>query len=199
MRQVVAIHGGDAFSSYDAYLSFLKSLVIESVEFFKRKKDWKASLQEALGSGYEVLSPQMPNKHNAKYVEWKLWFEKLIPFLKDGVILVGHSLGVSFLAKYLSENKFPKKIAATLLVAGPYDTDGYRPIPEFVLPSSLAFCEQQSGRIFLYHSADDPVVAFSEFAKYKNAFPRATARAFYDRKHFNQETFPELLSDIKSI
>ncbi len=63
----------------------------------------------------------MPNKTNAQFEEWKIWFEKFIPFLNDGVILVGHSLGGVFLAKYLSENKFPKKIGGVFLVSAVYE------------------------------------------------------------------------------
>lgn len=199
MKQIVVIHGGDSFPTYDEYLSFLKNLKVESIDSFRAKKDWKTTLQEALGGGYDVLLPRMPNKNNAKYLEWKFWFEKIIPFMKDGVILIGHSLGASFLAKYLAEERFPKKIRAMLLVSGPYNMSDYRPVAEFVLPDSLVRCERQCDKIFLYHSKDDPVVPFPELVKYQKALPSATARIFEDRQHFNQETFPELVADIKSI
>ena len=129
-----------------------------------------------------------------------MWFEKLIPFLNENVSLVGHSLGALFLAKYFSEERFPKKVRAAFLVAAPYNRANDAPsIAEFVLPDSLALLEQQVGKIFFYHSKDDPIVPFSELAKYQKALPSATARVFDDRSHFNQETFPELVVDIKSI
>lgn len=144
----------------------------------------------------------MPNKQNAKYEEWKIWFEKIIPFLEDGAILIGHSLGGVFLARYLSESVFPKKIAATMLVAAPYFEgrlrDGTRG-EDFVAPDSLESFARQGGEIFLYHSEDDPVVPFSELAKYQAALPSATARVFKDRKHFNQPDFPELVADIQNL
>ena len=62
----------------------------------------------------------MPNLINAKYNEWEIIFNKLVPFLNDTIIFIGHSLG-GVLAKYLSENKFPKKILATFLICAPYD------------------------------------------------------------------------------
>lgn len=199
MKQIVTIHGGDAFATYETYLDFLRNRKIENVEYFKGRHDWKDTLPEALGSEYEVLLPEMPNKRNARYLEWKIWFEKLFPFLHEEVILVGHSMGACFLAKYLSEETFPNKISATFLVAGPYDQDGDRPIVEFVLPSTLADLEMQGGKIFLYHSTDDPIVNFTELAKYHAALPNATTRTFTDRGHFNQEQFPELIVDIKSF
>ena len=199
MKQIVVIGGGDAFPTYDAYFSFLKNFKPESIEYFKRGEDWKAGLQETLGRAYEVIIPRMPNRSNAKYLEWKLWFEKLFPFLNDEVILIGHSIGAVFLTKYLSWEPFPKKILATVLVSGPYDTDEDRPLVEFTLPNSLALFKEQSSKIFLYHSKDDPTVAFSELAKYQKALPHAQSRVFDDRQHFNQENFPELVADIKSL
>lgn len=198
-RQIIVIGGGDEFPTYEAYFSFLKNFKVENIDYFKRGRDWKANLQEALGDTHEVLIPRMPNSNNAKYVEWVIWFEKLFPFLNDEVILVGHSLGASFLAKYLSEEQFPKKILATFLVSGPYDSDGNRPMVEFTLPHSLALLEEQGGIISLYHSKDDPVVAFSELAKYQKALPSAKITVFDGRKHFNQESFPEIVADIQSI
>lgn len=111
MKQIVVIGGGDAFPTYDAYLSFLKNFKAENIDYFKETPNWKSSLQEVLGDEYEVLAPRMPNKSNAKYVEWEIWFEKMFPFLNGEVILVGHSLGASFLAKYLSEEQFPKRFS----------------------------------------------------------------------------------------
>ncbi|MGH7174930.1 MAG: alpha/beta hydrolase [Minisyncoccia bacterium] len=199
MRQVVAIHGGDAFATHEEYLVFLRDYKIESADYFKRAPDWKANLQAALGADYEVLLPQMPNKWDAKYDEWKLWFEKMFPFLRDDLVLVGHSLGGSFLTRYLSENKFPKNIAATMLVAAPYGPSCEGMLPEFCAPASLALLTQQSNRIFLYHSEDDVVVPFSELAKYQAEIPNAIVRVFPDRQHFNQPEFPELVTDIKNL
>ncbi|MDR3547834.1 MAG: alpha/beta hydrolase [Candidatus Pacebacteria bacterium] len=196
-EQVIAIHGGDAYATYEEYLSSLLGKVVnlEWLHF----RDWKNSLEESLGSGFEVVLPRMPNAQNAKYAEWKIWFEKLIPHIQDGVILVGHSLGGSFLAKYLSENIFPKKVKATFLVAAPFDMDSGRELVEFNIVSSLDLLREQGGKIFLYHSKDDPVVAFTELAKYQQQLQEATTRVFEDRKHFNQDQFPELVQDIKSL
>ena len=63
----------------------------------------------------------MPLQENAKYNDWKIFFERYIPFLRNNVILIGASLGGIFLAKYLSENKFPKKILSTYLICPPFD------------------------------------------------------------------------------
>ena len=196
-KQVVVIHGGDTFETYEEYLNFLRNYKIDIERYRSGKDDWKPWLRQRLGSDYEVIQPIMPNKTNAQFNEWKLWFEKFFPFLNEGVVLVGHSLGGVFLAKYLSENKFPKKIKAVFLVGAVYDKDdeGY-PVVSFALPASLNL---QTDEIYLYHSKDDPVVPFSALEQYKKALPKAQTRVFNDRGHLNQEEFPELVEDILNL
>jgi len=196
-KQIVVIHGGDTFETQEEYLKFLHNYEINIERYKTGVDDWKPWLREVLEDEYEVILPTMPNKTNASFEEWKIWFEKFIPFLNDDVILIGHSLGGSFLAKYLSENKFPKKIKAVHLVGAVYDKDseGYS-LLSFTPPIVLDF---QTEKIYLYHSKDDPVVPFSALEKYKQALPMAKTRVFEDRKHLNQPKFPELLEDIKSL
>ena len=196
-KQVLVIHGGDAFATYEEYLSFLRNYEVD-LESLKRK-GWKEALQEKLGNEYEVIAPKMPNKSNARYIEWKIWFEKYISFVNDGVILIGHSMGGSFLAKYLSEEKFPKKIHATFLVSAPYDIDEDRALVEFVPPDSLSLLEEQGGEVFLYHSKNDPLVPFGELEKYQRALPKARVHTFEDRGHFGQEEFSEIIQDLQSL
>lgn len=196
-KQIVIIHGGDTFETHEKYLDFLNNFNIDIERYKSSKNDWKPWLRESLGEDYEIILPIMPNKTNAVFAEWKIWLEKIISFLNDEIILIGHSLGASFLVKYLSENKFPKKIKGVFLVSGVFDTDteGYS-LASFTLPQKL---DLQTENIYLYHSKDDPIVPFSTLEKFKNALPQANTRAFEDRKHINQETFPELAEDIINL
>lgn len=198
-QQIVAIHGGDTFADadYEKYLDFLRGIELDYEKLTADKSDWKRGLRKILGENYEILLPSMPNKFNARYDEWKLWFEKLFPFLRDDLILIGHSMGGAFLAKYLTENNFPKKIKALFLVAAVYDkdTDG-NPLWTFTLPKSL---KAPTDKVFVYHSSDDPVVPIGDMDLYKKQFPNAVTRVFQDRGHFNQEEFPEIVADIKTL
>lgn len=190
-KQVVVIHGGDTFDTQDEYINFLKEFKIDSLDYF-RKRGWKKDLQSKLGDEYDVILPEMPNKFNAKYEEWKIWFDKLPPLLDDNIILVGHSMGGVFLAKYLAEDRLEKSIRGTFLIAAPFEGD-------FHLPQDIRLLAEQGGKIFLYHSKDDTQVPFNELTKYQKALPNATARIFDNRGHFNQEEFPELVEDIKGL
>ena len=157
-QQVIVIHGGMTFATYEDYLASLRAFRVESLDSLKMVS-WKETLQDALGSDYEVLLLKMPNKVNAKYLEWKIWFEKFILLFNESVILVGHSLGGTFLAKFLAEEKFAKKIEAVFLVAAPYDIEGTdHSLADFVVPQDLSRLAVLSPRVFLYGSDDDRVV-----------------------------------------
>ena len=196
-KQVIVVHGGDTFNTHEEYLKYIQDFQIDIERYRTDKVDWKPWLRQKLGENYEVILPIMPNKTNAVFDEWKIWFEKLFPFINNDVILVGHSLGASFLAKYLSENKSPKKVSGVFLVSGVFDVDseGY-PLASFALPPKL---DLQSENIYLYHSKDDPIVPFSTLEKFATALPKAHSRTFEDRKHLNQGEFPELAEDILSL
>ncbi|MCX6766922.1 MAG: alpha/beta hydrolase [Candidatus Moranbacteria bacterium] len=196
-KQVVVIHGGHAFKAYGEFLNYLKNKKINT-EYFLYKKGWKNELAIRLGKNYEVLLPQMPNKQNAKYKEWKIWFERMVPFLRDGVVLIGHSMGGIFLAKYLSENKLSKRINTLVLVSAPCKkTNRIKFVREFRLKGNLQKVWEQCRNIHIFHSVDDPVVPVAEADEYKKAWPKAKLHLFTDRGHFNQETFPELAEEIK--
>ncbi len=196
-QQIFVIHGGDAFNTYEEYFSALEKIEVNLEKL--QKKSWKDSLSENLGSDYCVYLVKMPNAFNAKYNEWKLWFEKYLPLLNDNLILTGHSLGAVFLAKYLSEENISRKIKATFLVAAPYEYDENRKLPEFVIEKPLLKLAEQAGELYMYHSKDDPVVPYFEFEKYGAQLPNAHMKSFEDRQHFNQETFPELIEDIRVV
>lgn len=198
--QLVFIHGGESFDTYEQYLEMLRSW--EYMPPGKEEpKRWKHALAAELGAqGWEVHMPTMPSKNNAKYAEWKIWFEKVVPYLKNDVVLVGHSLGGIFLAKYLSEEKLPVSVRGTFLVAAPFEhTEPGESLADFVLPESLAGLAEQGGSISLYHSEDDDVVPFGELGKYAAALPGATVRSFNDRGHFLTPDFPEIMADIRSL
>lgn len=198
-RQIVIIGGGTPFDTYKDYISFLKNREID-LDRFRWQPDWKNTLGSNLGDGYDVLLLKMPNSTNAVYKEWKLWFERIVPLLDKEVILVGHSLGGIFLAKYLSENKFSKKILATLLVAAPYDdANSEESLAKFKLPAKLASFSKLGGKIFLLYSEDDPLVPLAQSKKYAQALPDAQVLVFRNLGHFKVEAFPQLIKLIRSL
>ena len=197
-KQVILIHGGNTFDSYKEYIASLKAVEFDFAKL--RAKGWKEALEDRLGRRFKVIAPRMPNSMNARYLEWKIWLEKLIPYFDKKVILVGHSLGGIFLAKYLSEKRFPRKIRGIFLVAPPFDDrKSGESLADFKLPRDMKRAARHSDKLHLYFSTDDQVVPFSNLDMYKKAFPLAKAHVFKDRGHFTGEKFPEIVRDIRKL
>lgn len=195
-KQIVVIHGGHPFDPEKNFLDTIKGLTL-TVDDFKNRKSWRNSLADDLGQEFEVFVPTMPNKETARYEEWRIWFEKMLPFLNEEVLLVGHSLGGLFLAKYLSEGIFPKKIKALILVAAPSKSGKHNRNENFWFTGSVSKLDEQVKNIFLFYSKDDKIVPFSDAELYKAELPNAKIFSFEDKGHFRLEAFPELVELIK--
>ena len=189
MKQILIIHGGDSFLTYEEYLDNLKSSPVD-YERLKPSKGWKDTVAEQITDA-DILLPEMPNSANAQFEEWKIMFEKILPFLQDDVRLIGHSLGAMFLAKYLHDQPLKRPAKQLILVAGGYDGDaeGYG---SFSVKSANGL-EKSADEIHLFHSRDDFVVPFSELAKFQADLPTAKVHVFDDKNHFLDEEFPEII------
>lgn len=194
MKQVLIIHGGDSFSSYDAYIQSLRAKAID-YERLKPQKKWKTWIAEQMPEA-DVLLPTFPNGFNAVYDEWVIYFEKLIPLFGDDVRLVGHSLGAMFLTKYLHDNQLPHKVRQLILVSGQYGKRSGDDMGSFLVESATGV-ERSADEIHLFYSSDDPIVDYAGLAMYKADLPTAIAHDFSDRGHFLADTFPELLKLLK--
>lgn len=191
-RQVVFIHGGDAFRDPNKLYEMLRS---RNFNPYEEKQSWREQLIKDIEVTHECHALRMPNSYWADYEAWKIWFEKLLPYLRDGVILVGHSLGGSFLFRYLSENKLPVRISQLHLLAPAIthleDCEGF-----------LIDVENWSGflssidNVHLWHSKDDTIVPISHSEVVAEIYPSANFHHFTDRGHFLQPDFPELLAEI---
>jgi len=198
MQQIVVIHGGTTFQDYDMYLKTLSEKKLDIDRFIYRPM-WKELLKDNLGSEYQVLLPSMPNSTNARYDEWKLWFEHLSSLFFDNCILIGHSLGAVFLAKYLSENSLSIKIKATILIAAPYDDESVEDLTNFKIVKLSERLTEQAGRIVFFNGIDDPVISQSDLSKYQNQLPSAEFKILSAPDHFVRADFPELISLLKNL
>jgi hypothetical protein len=201
-QQVFYVHGGTAFSRYDDFLMSLKTKEIRDLPDTEPLKKWTGTLRDDLGEDYEVFMPSMPSSQNAKYEEWKIWFERYFEYLYDGVILVGWSQGGYFLAKYLVENDTPFTIKALFLVAAPFEKAdfGVEDGGDFAFDTSQAGeLAKKADKIYLFHSKDDPSVPYRHSLLYKAALPEAELVTFEDKNHFLIEEFPDLLRFLREI
>lgn len=197
-QQIIVIHGGTTFADYQDYVDCLATKPLE-ISHFLYKPKWKETLQQKLGDKYQVLLPTMPNSTNARYSEWKVWFDNLTAIIADDCILIGHSLGGIFLAKYLSENTFPRRIKSTILVAAPHSDEASGDLTDFKLGGVLSGLAEQAGRLVFIFGNDDPVIPLSEIEKYKADLPLAEFRIVSAPDHFVRPEFLELVELIDSL
>ncbi|GIP36099.1 alpha/beta hydrolase [Paenibacillus sp. J2TS4] len=158
-----------------------------------------SNLQDWLGYEYRVLYPRMPDEERPEYEAWRTRIAAYLSALEGEVIVVGHSLGVSILLKYLAEEKPAKPIAGLFLIASPYwGSEGWE-VDEYVLDKDLKSRIPEIQQIFFYHSRDDEIVPFSHLALYAEMYPQAIIREFDGRGHqFNNDLF-EVVQDIKEL
>jgi predicted alpha/beta hydrolase family esterase len=157
-----------------------------------------ASLQNALGSDYEVRYPKMVNEDDAEYADWKAQITAELAALGDGVILVGHSVGGSVLLKYLSEVPAGETVAGLFVLAAPYwGADDFWSWPEAQLPQDVAARLARVPRIFLYHSRDDNVVPFRHLELLAARLPQASIRQVDGRGHQFSNDLADVAEDIK--
>jgi predicted alpha/beta hydrolase family esterase len=157
------------------------------------------SLEQALGDGFEVHYPRMPNEADPNMKTWKRKLSVELSRLGERDFLVGHSVGGSILLKYLSEDKVRKPFAGLFLLAIPsWDADKWD-FDDLRLPHDIAERLAYIPRIFLYHSRDDVVVPFAHLKLHGARLPRATIRAVDRGGHQFGSDLTDVASDIRSI
>lgn len=161
-----------------------------------------AYLRRTLGTAYEVRYPRMRSESDPDYQRWKPQIKEASAMLEAHVILIGHSLGGSFLLKYLVEEKIEATIAGLFLLATPYwggtgwRYEGYE---KAALPDDFASKLPSGMPIFLYHSRDDKIVPFAHLGLYAGKLPHAGIRAFDERGHQFDNDLSEVVADVKAL
>lgn len=194
--QILYIHGGMTFENEKDYQKHLKTRPV-SIE---KKIRWSGEyLDKKLGKQFQIIRPTMPLKENARYHDWKIHFERHFPELRDNIILIGQSLGGIFLAKYLSEHTFPKKIRATYLVCPPFDNTltGEDLAGGFTLKQNLSLLEKNVLNLKLLFSETDDVVPVTHAKKYAAKLKNAEIIVYkHIQGHFQITSFPEIVKMI---
>jgi predicted alpha/beta hydrolase family esterase len=204
MRTWLYIHGGDSFKTKADFIEYLRTVPLrESFGAGERPRRWPDTLASDLGPEVTVIAPSMPNKQNADYEEWKVWFERHLQLVVEPYGLIGWSQGGYFLAKYLAENDIVVPPAAVALVAAPAglidDPGGDNPNWKFDLGALGTALGRNGTKTFIFHSKDDPMVPFSHALRYQVALTTATLLPLTDRGHFLTTEFPELIDCLRGL
>jgi hypothetical protein len=160
------------------------------------------SLRRALGTSYEVRFPKMPAEGDPDYQRWKPRLTEELAALGNRSILVGHSLGGSFLLKYLVEEGIKQSVVGIFLIATPFWGGAgwhYEGFERVALPADFAAKLPPAAPVFLYHGRDDEIVPFAHLALYAAKLPHATRRAIEGRGHQFGDDLSEVAADIMSL
>jgi pimeloyl-ACP methyl ester carboxylesterase len=178
-KQVLFIHGaGDGAHAEDAKL----------VE----------SLREALGPGYRVRYPAMPDEAEPDGDVWAGVIAAELADMGDGPRLVGHSAGAAILGSFLSGPGSGTDVAGLFLISAPYGGEGGWEIEGFTTPPDLGR-RLPDAPVFLYHGDADEIVPVSHLALYARAIPRAVVRRLEGRDHQLDEDMSEVARDILDL
>jgi len=200
MSKIFYLHGGTTHSTQEKFYEYLEN---KSVELEKKSPIWTDMLETNFPS-HQIIRISLPNKKNADYKAWEIVFQKYIQYIDANSILIGFSLGASFLLKYLSKHKLPINPSKIILVAGPIDNEGS---PEelcngfSLVPTQLQLklLQDQSDNMHLFYATDDPIVPIIQMQKVQTILQKANFHTLKNRGgHFITADFPELINTIKN-
>jgi predicted alpha/beta hydrolase family esterase len=123
------------------------------------KSNWFPWLkQELVKKGFQVMVPDFPNTDNPVLTEWLEYFSQACSVNQD-TILIGHSLGVPFILRFLENLKEGRTIKAACLVAGFERSVGDPETDNFVnRPFSWKRIRSACGRFVVVNSDNDPYI-----------------------------------------
>jgi len=160
----------------------------------KPDSNWFPWLKKVLESkDFDVFVPQMPNPVHPKLTEWLEKMNQTISNLDQNTYLIGHSLGVVTILRYLESVNSDQIIGGIVLVAGFPTSIGYDEIEHFTTqPINYDKVKSITNNTIAIHSDNDPYVPVKQGEILKEKL-NAELIVIKGAKHFNQEDgFTEL-------
>lgn len=158
-----------------------------------------ADLKACLGSEYAVAYPKMPDEDKPVYEAWAAQITAWLAEVRGEAVLAGHSLGASFLIKYMAEQQPDRPIAGMFLLAPPFWGAEDWEVDEYVVRDELFAGLARVRRLFFYHSRDDRWVPYSHLDRYAGKLPHAVLRRYDGLGHQFDNDLSEVARDIRSV
>jgi predicted alpha/beta hydrolase family esterase len=165
--------------------------------------DWDgklvASLSAELGPDYDIRYPRMPNEADPSYATWTATLAAELANLDEGAIVVGHSLGGTFLINALAERPPERELGAIVLIAAPFVGEGGWQSDDWKPQRTLGERLPSGVPIYLYHGLADATVPASHAELYALVIPQAHLRRLPDRDHQLDNHLSEVAALIRSF
>jgi hypothetical protein len=158
-----------------------------------------ASLEQALGRGYRLRYPAMPNEDDPDFAAWSAAIGLEISQLPAGAVLVGHSVGGTILVHTLARQpELLSTVSALCLVAAPFIGPGGWPSQDIGVTADWA-APLRPIRTFLYQGDADDITPASHLDLYARAMPHALLRRLAGRDHQLNDDLREVARDTLDI
>jgi len=141
------------------------------------------SLRHELGQDFEVRYPRLPREEEPNYASWREAIEQAFAQLRDGAILVAHSVGATILIKMLAERSTERKFGALIFIAAPFIGDGGWSTDDLQFPADLGAHLPPDVPIHFFHGLEDQVAPPSHMDLYARVIPRAHVHRVAGRDH----------------
>lgn len=153
------------------------------------------SLRQKLGPDYAIDYPRMPHEEEPSYARWKPALATALGNLRDGALLVAHSVGATTLIKLLTESS-PPKCRAIFFIAAPFVGDGGWPADDVQFPPDLGAHLPKDIPIHFFHGLEDEVAPPAHLDRYQRAVPQARVHRLPGRDHQLNNDLSELAAEI---
>jgi predicted alpha/beta hydrolase family esterase len=165
--------------------------------------DWDNKLVESLGKelggGYDVRYPRMPDEADPDAMAWKKAIAREIGELRDGDVVVGHSIGAAVLIDHLADGAVQRRLAGIFLIASPYIGEGGWPSDDLRPSRELTSRLPAGTPVYLYQGSKDETVPCSHLELLARALPDATIRRLDGRDHQLDDDLSEVAHDIARL
>jgi predicted alpha/beta hydrolase family esterase len=165
--------------------------------------DWDgklvSSLQHELGNEIDICYPRMPKEGNPSYELWKPALAEQLSVLRDGAILVGHSIGGTVLIRLLAEQVPIPELSGIFFIATPFLGDGGWSADGVQFSPELGMQLPKDVPIHFYHGLADETVPPSHVELYARAVPQGRVHRLPGRDHQLNNDLSEVAAVILSI
>ncbi len=158
-----------------------------------------ASLEHALGAGFAIHYPRMPDEANPAPAAWKKAISRELEKVAGTPVLVAHSIGAAILLDHLAAIGSRRPLAGIFLVAPPFIGEGGWPSGDLPPTNQVAAEVPEDLPLFMYFGSDDETVPPSHSRLFQSTFPHATIRRLRGRDHQLGDDLEEVARDIKGV
>ena len=157
------------------------------------------SLQRELGPGYDIRYPRMPNEDDPALATWQPAIETELASLRNGAIVIGHSVGGTLLINVLAASSALPALGAIVLISAPFIGEGGWTTDDLTSRPDLFDRLSPTVPLFLYHGEADAEVPVTHVELYSRAVRGAQVRRLAGRDHQVNNDLSEIARDILEL